>query len=112
VSEYLQVSTATATRAEAMALARSAVAARLAGNAQVTGPVGSVFWHRGELGAGEEWQLLLSTTSARYPELEAHIIANHQWDNPQVTATALAAGASRFLDWLEQSVAPLPPTAH
>lgn len=105
MSDHLQVSTATATREEATALARSAVAARLAGNAQIVGPVGSVFRHLGELGTGEEWQVLLSTTAARYPALEAHLIANHPWDNPQITAVPLVAAPPRFLKWLEESVA-------
>jgi periplasmic divalent cation tolerance protein len=104
VSDYVQVSTATATRDEAFALAQSAVATRLAGNAQIVGPVGSVFWHLGELGNGEEWQLLLYTTTARYPELEAHLTAHHPWDNPQITAIPLAAGAAGCLRWLEESV--------
>jgi periplasmic divalent cation tolerance protein len=104
VSDYLQVSTATATRDEAMTLARSAVAARLAGNAQIIGPVGSVFWHLGGLGTGEEWQVLLNTTAARYTKLEAHLVANHPWDNPQIMAMPVTAGAERCLRWLEESV--------
>jgi periplasmic divalent cation tolerance protein len=105
MSDYLQVATATATREEATALAQSAVAAHFAANAQVIGPVGAVFWHLGELGTGEEWQLLLSTTAARYPQLEAHLTKNHPWDNPAITAIPLAAGSARCLQWLEESVA-------
>jgi periplasmic divalent cation tolerance protein len=104
VSDYLQVATATATQDEANILARSAVAARLAGNAQIVGPVGSVFWHLGELGNGEEWQVLFHTTAEQYPGLEAHLIANHPWDNPQITAVPLVTGAARCLRWLADSV--------
>jgi periplasmic divalent cation tolerance protein len=105
VTEYLQVATATETRDAALALAESAVAARLAGNAQVVGPVTSVFWHLGEQGQGEEWRLLLYTTADRYAALETHLLDRHPWTNPQVTATPIVAGARACLEWLRQSVA-------
>lgn len=105
MTDHLQVSTATETREAAIALAESAVAARLAGNAQVTGPVTSVFWHLGEQGTSEEWQLVLYTTAGRYPALEAHLIERHPWDNPQVVATAIVAGSTACLEWLRRSVA-------
>ncbi|RAJ48502.1 CutA1 divalent ion tolerance protein [Streptomyces sp. KhCrAH-43] len=54
VTDYVQVSTATGTRDEAVALAGRAVRAPLAAGAQIVGPVTSVFWHLGEYGTGEE----------------------------------------------------------
>ncbi|MFI6763057.1 divalent-cation tolerance protein CutA [Micromonospora sp. NPDC050417] len=110
MSDYLQVATATETRAAAIDLAQSAVAARLAGNAQVIGPVVSVFWHLGEQGTGEEWRLLLYTTADRYDALEAHLLARHPWSNPQVIATPIVAGSTECLAWLRQSVGAAGPT--
>ncbi|GAB3151569.1 divalent-cation tolerance protein CutA [Micromonospora sonneratiae] len=104
MTDYLEVSTATATQTEAVALAESVVAARLAGNAQVIGPVVSVFWHLGERGTGQEWRLLLYTTAGRYQALEAHLLEHHPWDNPQITATSIVAGSTACLKWLRQSV--------
>ena len=69
MTDFVQVSTATETREQAVLLAESVVRARLAAGAQVVGPVTSVFWHLGEFGTGEEWQLLLKTTAERYPAL-------------------------------------------
>ncbi|MER0241111.1 divalent-cation tolerance protein CutA [Streptomyces sp. HSW2009] len=97
-----QVSTATPTREQAIALAQSAVRARLAAGAQVIGPVTSVFWHDGEFGEGEEWQLLLKTTDARYPELEQHLLAAHPWQNPELAAVRVVAGAEGCLRWVEE----------
>ncbi|GAB2952202.1 divalent-cation tolerance protein CutA [Micromonospora polyrhachis] len=104
MTSYLEVSTATATQDEAIRLAESAVTARLAGNAQVIGPVVSVFWHLGERGTGQEWRLLLYTTERRYEDLEAYLLAHHPWDNPQVTATSIVAGSATCLEWLRKSV--------
>ena len=103
MSGYLQVSTATSTREDAVRLAGSAVGAGLAAGAQVIGPVVSVFWHAEEYGEGEEWQVLLKTTEARYAELEVHLLAEHPWDNPELAATAIVAGSSGYLGWLDRS---------
>lgn len=100
---YVQVSTTAGSREAALELAGRAVELRLAGSAQVFGPVESVFWHKGEFGTAQEWQVWLKTTAARYPELEAHLIARHPWDNPEVTATQIAAGAAPYLAWLDQA---------
>ena len=102
---YVQVTTATETREEAVRLARSAVAARLAAGAQIVGPVGSVFIHLGEPGEGEEWQLILKTTLDRFPELEAHLVAAHSWQKPEVVAVPFAAVSKPYGEWISATVA-------
>jgi periplasmic divalent cation tolerance protein len=103
VIEVLQVSTTTDSRDGALDLAGSAVEARLAAGAQVYGPVTSVFWHADKFGTGEEWQVVLKTVRERYPDLEAHLLARHPWDNPEVTAIPLAAGSAGYLEWVHRS---------
>ncbi|WP_328868730.1 divalent-cation tolerance protein CutA [Streptomyces sp. NBC_00287] len=100
MTDFVQVSTATESREQAVELARSVVQGRLAAGAQIIGPVTSAFWHDGAFGTGEEWQLLLKTTLARYPELEAHLLKHHPWRNPEVAAVAIVAGAKGCLDWI------------
>jgi periplasmic divalent cation tolerance protein len=110
VIEVLHVSTTTDSRDAALDLARSAVEARLAAGAQVSGPVTSVFWHAGEFGTGEEWQVVLKTVRERYADLEAHLLARHPWDNPEVSAVPLAAGSAGYLEWVHRTTA-APPVA-
>ncbi|MFE1521097.1 divalent-cation tolerance protein CutA [[Kitasatospora] papulosa] len=104
MTDYVQVSTATETREQAVALAGPAVERRLAAGAQVVGPVVSVFWHLGESGTGEEWQVLLKTTTARYPALEAYLLEHHPWDSPEVCAVPIVMGSDRCLKWIKDSV--------
>lgn len=104
MTEYVQVSTATETRQQAVDLAGPAVRQRLAAGAQIIGPVTSVFWHLGEYGTGEEWQLLLKTTGDRYSELETYILEHHPWDNPELCAVRISEGADRCLKWISDSV--------
>ncbi|MFJ2008543.1 divalent-cation tolerance protein CutA [Streptomyces chartreusis] len=108
MADFLQVSTATPTRDQALDLARTAVAGRLAAGAQIVGPVTSAFWHDGEFGTGEEWQLLLKTTRARYPDLEAHLLEHHPWQNPELAAMAIEAGSKGCLDWIAANTTPAP----
>ncbi|MGW7424437.1 divalent-cation tolerance protein CutA [Streptomyces sp. NPDC054813] len=103
MADYLNVSTATETREQAVALAQSAVRNHLAAGAQIIGPVVSVFWHAGEFGTSEEYQLLLKTTTARYPELEAHLIEHHPWKNPEVVAVPIVQGAAPYLEWIDRT---------
>lgn len=103
---HLQVTTTTPDRETAAHLASTAVKARLAATAQIHGPVASYFWHHGEAGEGEEWIATFKTTGSRYGELEAHLIAEHIWDQPEVTAIALDRGARHYLRWMETTTIP------
>jgi periplasmic divalent cation tolerance protein len=100
MTDCVQVSTATETREQAIALARDVVQARLASGVQVTGPAISVFWHLGELGQSEEWRLLFRTTRARYPDLEAFLLENHPWNNPEIVAISISTGSEGYLKWI------------
>jgi periplasmic divalent cation tolerance protein len=103
MTKVWQVQVAAPSEEVATKLARAAVEARLAAGGQVVGPVTSVFWHLGEFGTGEEWQVILKTTEDRYPELERHLVEHHEWTNPEITAVPLAAGLAPYLDWVERT---------
>lgn len=102
--DYLQVSTVADSRDTAVKLARAAVAAKLAAGAQVHGPVRAFFWHHGEAGEGEEWQVTFKTTAARYPDLETVLLREHTWDNPEITAMPLVAGTAAYFAWIDRTV--------
>ena len=100
----LQVSTATETKQTAVSLVNEAVRQRFAASAQIKGPVTSAFWHYGEFGTGEEWEAVLLTTEDRYPDLEAFLLANHPWKNPQLTAVVVERASAGFVEWARQAV--------
>jgi periplasmic divalent cation tolerance protein len=104
MTDLRQVSTAAPDRETAEALASSAVHERLAASAQILGPVTSVFWHLGQSGTGEEWIVLLKTTADRYPALEQHLVGQHPWDNPEVTAVPIVAAPTPYLEWARTTV--------
>lgn len=69
----------------------------------MSGPVTSFFWHLGESGEGEEWQVVFKTTMAAYAALERRLVSEHPWDKPEVVAIPLVAGSEAYLKWLTDS---------
>lgn len=95
-----QVTTTTDSRTAAEELARGAVEARVAACAQIVGPISSVYWWEGKVDSAEEWLVLLKTTAASYPALEAYIKAHHSYDVPEIVAAPITAGNPAYLDWV------------
>ena len=98
---YLQVQTTTDSRAEAMELARDAVAARLAACAQVAGPIASTYWWEERVERAEEWQLILKLPTDRYAELAVFLTERHSYDEPEIVATPIITGSPGYLAWIE-----------
>ncbi|WBB59475.1 divalent-cation tolerance protein CutA [Streptomyces sp. WMMC500] len=102
MTDFLAVLTTTDAREKAEALARGAVEARLAACAQVSAPVTSVYWWEGAVEESREWQVLLKTTAARYAELETHLRAAHDYDEPEIIAVPVTRGSAGYLAWVER----------
>ena len=101
-SEFLQVQTTTDSRAEAMELARAAVAARIAACGQVAGPVASTYWWNDEIERAEEWFVFFKLPADRYEELAAFLVEKHSYDEPEIVATAFVEGSASFLTWITE----------
>ena len=102
---HLTVLTTTDSAEKAEALARGAVQARLAACAQISAPVTSVYRWQGKIETAREWQILFKTTRALYGELEAHLLAAHDYETPEIIATAVVAGSEPYLRWLTEETA-------
>lgn len=103
---WLTVLTTTDSEEKARALARGAVDARLAACAQISAPVTSVFRWQGAVETGEEWQVVFKTAAGRYDELEAHLVAAHDYETPEIIATPVVRGSDRYLAWVSAETAP------
>lgn len=103
--DCLQVTVVAASREEADRITESAVAGRLAACGQVIGPAASTFRWEGRVQRAEEWICVLKTTRGRYPELQRLVLRMHSYRNPEIIATALAAGSDDYLAWLRAETA-------
>ncbi|MFJ1612099.1 MULTISPECIES: divalent-cation tolerance protein CutA [unclassified Streptomyces] len=106
---WLTVLTTTDSEEKARSLAQGVVEARLAACVQISAPVTSVYRWQNAIESTEEWQLLFKTTAERYGELEAHLLAAHDYETPEVIAIPVVRGSARYLDWVAAETAPVAP---
>ncbi|WP_298438492.1 divalent-cation tolerance protein CutA [Ottowia sp.] len=105
MTQILLVLTTVATQADAQVLARSMVEQRLAACAHIEA-IDSVYRWQGAVQQEGEWRLLLKTTAARYPALEAALCAQHPYELPAIVAVPCAYALPAFADWVATEVAP------
>lgn len=86
--------------ASARALAAHLVEARLAACVNILAPCRSVYRWEGTLEDAEEVPLLVKTTAARYPALEAAIRARHPYELPEIVAVPIERGLPDYLAWV------------
>jgi periplasmic divalent cation tolerance protein len=87
-------------RASAQRLARTLVEERLAACVSIGAPAESLYHWKGAIETAEEYPVTIKTRAARYPDVEAQILALHPYELPEVIAVPLSHGLARYLDWI------------
>lgn len=98
------VLTTTANEAAAGRIARSVVEAGLAGCVQILPAIKSIYAWKGEIIVDGECLLLLKTTEQAYSRLEAHILAIHEYETPEIVAIAAEKVTAGYMQWLLATV--------
>ncbi|HEV8360599.1 MAG TPA: divalent-cation tolerance protein CutA [Candidatus Thermoplasmatota archaeon] len=93
--------------AEAEALARKALDARLAACANAW-PLQSWYWWQGKVEHAEEAALLLKTRRELVPQLTALLEREHSYDVPCVVAWPIAEGSADYLAWVAREASAKP----
>lgn len=88
----------------AQLIARQLVDARLAACVNILAPCRSVYEWQGKRCEEDEIPLLIKTTSACYPALEAMIRQNHPYELPEIVAVDIAHGLPAYLAWVSGQV--------
>jgi periplasmic divalent cation tolerance protein len=96
-------------REVALRLARGLVERRLAACAQVLPGLTSVYRWQGAVQEESEVLLLVKSTAARLDALEAWVREAHPYDTPECLALAPERVEPRYLAWLEEACADVPP---
>ena len=84
-------------------IARALVERRLAACVSRS-PVRSVYRWKDAIESGDEVQLVIKSTAARYDALERALRALHPYELPEILAVEAAAGLAGYLDWIGESV--------
>jgi periplasmic divalent cation tolerance protein len=95
-------------REAADALAAHLVDARLAACVNILAPCRSVYRWQGQAESAEEVPVLIKTTAARYPALEAAIRQRHPYELPEIVAVPIAHGLPGYLAWVATETAETP----
>ena len=107
MSEFVQVTTTTGTRHDAEQIAAELLSRRLAGCAQVTGPVTSTFRWQGKVETAEEWMCTVKTSRAQLDAIQKVFEAIHPYELPEMIATPIVDGSAAYLQWLGEQVGSL-----
>jgi periplasmic divalent cation tolerance protein len=81
-------------------LATALVERRLAACVNQLAPCRSTYRWQGAVTCDDEIPLLIKTTAARYPALEAAIRELHPYELPEVVAVDIAQGLPAYLAWV------------
>jgi len=86
--------------ASAEKLAHALIENRAAACVNVLAACRSIYRWEGAVETTVEIPLLIKTTRAAYPLVEALVRAHHPYDVPELIATPITDGLPAYLDWL------------
>jgi len=104
MTDYIQVTTTTASQKEAEKIARALLEAKLAGCVQIVGPISSTYWWQGVIESAQEWLCHIKTSLQLYPQVETAIRRLHSYQVPEILALPVVAGNPDYLRWLEDEL--------
>ena len=96
-------------RAEAEAIGRALVEARLAASVNIVPAVTSLYWWEGTLREGAEAMLWAKTRAGLVERLTAKVKALHSYACPCVIALPITGGNPDYLAWIDAETLPAPP---
>ncbi len=102
MDEVILVMTHLPDRASAQQMAQALIENRCAACINILAECGSVYRWRGKIETSSEVPLLIKTTRAAYPRLEATIRAHHPYELPEIIAVPVNNGLPAYLKWVAQ----------
>ncbi len=102
MDEVILVMTNLPDRASAQQMAQALIENRSAACINILAECASVYRWRGKMETASEVPLLIKTTRAAYPRLEACIRAHHPYELPEIVAVPVSDGLPGYLQWVTQ----------
>lgn len=90
--------------ADGAAVARTLVEERLAACVNVLPAMASIYRWKGQVEQDREQQLVIKTTAARLPALEARVRELHTYELPEFLVIAADEGSAAYLAWVNDAV--------
>ena len=89
---------------EAESLSQKIIEAKLAACVNILPTITSIFSWEATIQKEQESLLLIKTTQAIYPKLEAHLAEMHSYDVPEIIALPIHKGLPNYLNWINDTV--------
>jgi periplasmic divalent cation tolerance protein len=103
MSDKRIVLTTAGSREEAAKIARALVEQRLAACVNLTA-IESVYRWKGAVESAEEWLLVVKTTAAAVPQVQAAIKELHSYELPECIVLPIEGGSEQYLAWIGENV--------
>lgn len=100
MSEPIVVLVTCGSEEEALKIANSLVADRLAACVNLISPVRSIYRWEEKIWDEREWILFIKTQKQRFEDLEKMVKSLHSYSVPEIIALPILEGASSYLNWL------------
>lgn len=101
MTDFVQVSTTTASAAEAEQIATALVEQHLAACVQIIPQIRSVYCWEGKIEHSDEQLCLIKTRRSLVPQVEAEVIRCHAYQCPEIITVPIEAVSPSYLQWLE-----------
>lgn len=108
MSRHVEVHVTADSREEAERIVNAAVASRVAAGAQISGPIASTYWWKGEIQRNDEYLILMKTTTDRLDDLILVVKEAHSYETPEIVAIPIEGGLADYLNWITEETAASP----
>ncbi|MFI6705451.1 divalent-cation tolerance protein CutA [Nonomuraea sp. NPDC050478] len=105
MARHVEVHVTAGTREEAERIVNAAVASRTAAGAQISGPIASTYWWKGEIQRSEEFLVLMKTAGDRLDDLIMVVREAHSYETPEIVAVPIEGGLADYLNWITEETA-------
>ncbi len=102
-TSLLCVVTTCGTKEDADSLARLVVERHIAACAQVSGPITSIYWWKGQMEEEQEWQVRFKILASSYQLVQDAIRKNHPYELPQIVAFGIEEALPEFAQWVAEN---------
>lgn len=106
MTEFIELTTTTASEQEALELAQLLVDQRMAACVQISGPIRSIYRWEGELCNAVEFRCSVKSLATHAARLMQIIRQAHSYDTPQIIVLPVTDCDPSYAQWLRQQIAP------
>jgi periplasmic divalent cation tolerance protein len=100
MTDTIVVTTTFDKKEDAVRLGKALLQKRLVACAQVSGPVDSLYWWKGEIEQAKEYKLLVKSTQSLWDSLREEIKGQHPYDIPEIISMKISDVNTEYQHWL------------